>query len=122
MAKSKTACSTFNRLSKSTFLTLLGPPPASMSDEEKAILAYHNEGQTASEIAETTGLTNKEVRELIKEVTTPKNSSNPSRAFFESLDSSTWSIVSFDPMTRVVCVRIDVNQDTRTVSVILPAP
>lgn len=117
----RTACSSFNRLSKATFLAMLGPPPDAYSDEEQAILNYYNEGMSVAEIAETTGLTNKNVRDFIRQVTQPRNSSHPSRAFFEKIDDSDWSITSFDPSTRTVCVQIAQDTGTRTVTVILPA-
>ena len=46
-------------------------------------------------------------------------SDNKTRAFFEKMPDDVWEIVSFDPLTRVVCVEITAK-GTRRVSVTLP--
>jgi hypothetical protein len=47
-------------------------------------------------------------------------SDSPQRAFFEKIPEDNWSIVSFNPLSRKVCVEITDNVSTRTVSVTLP--
>ena len=42
------------------------------------------------------------------------------RTFFENLNDDEWSIVSFDPSKREVCVEIYQKGQTKTLSVTLP--
>lgn len=47
-------------------------------------------------------------------------SNNASRAFFERIPNENWDIISFDVITRNVCVSILTNYGVHTISVILP--
>ena len=44
-------------------------------------------------------------------------SSNPSRAFFEKIPDEQWTITSFNPQKREVCVEIQNQSGTRNITV-----
>lgn len=85
------ACSTYDRLSKNTFLAILG---------NKAF--------------------KKENSNIYGTKDDEKYSRNKTRAYFEKLNNNSWDITSFDPETRKVCINIR-NKGTRiNMSVTLP--
>jgi hypothetical protein len=98
----KQACSINERLSKNTFLTMLGEKrfvkPPEYDDKE----SYYYKGA------------------LYKKTANEEYSVNKIRAYFEKLDSNSWSIRSFDSSTREVCIEIKNNYGIRNISVILP--
>ena len=78
------ACTAQQTIPKSTFLTMLGPPPEKSFNEQEEV------------------------------------SSNPTRAYFEGLTNSQWSIISFNPETRVTCVQLVSPAGQRLLSITLP--
>jgi hypothetical protein len=79
------ACTAQQTIPKSTFLTMLGPPPEKSYNTQEAY---------------SSGLT---------------------RAYFEKLEDSQWSIISFNPETRVTCVQLVSPVGQRLLSVTLPS-
>lgn len=108
----KNQCSTYSRLSKSTFLAMLGP------------VAYKKD-QFFDEFGLPTNAEKLYNKYLNKEY--PFNpyrddeyySNTKTRRFFEKIPYP-WSIVSFDPKTRLACIQIDDPKGIKNVSVTLP--
>ena len=48
------------------------------------------------------------------------HSDSKSRAFYEKIPDANWEIISFNPLSRMVCVKITDRIGTRTTSVVLP--
>jgi hypothetical protein len=98
------ACSSYNRLSKKTFLSLLGnkafQKPSGYSDLQDYVYKGKNTKIKANE----------------------DYSANRTRRYFEKMDYNSWSIVSFDPNSREVCVQIQTKSGFRNLSVTLPLP
>lgn len=96
------ACSSYNRLSKKTFLSLLGnkafQKPVGFSDLQD----YVYKGKT------------------YKVSANEQYSGNSTRRYFEKMDYNSWSITSFDPDARKVCVQIQTGSGSRILSVTLP--
>ena len=44
----------------------------------------------------------------------------PTQRFFTNLDDNAWTIVSFNPFNREVCVQLFSNTQTKTLSIVLP--
>ena len=42
------------------------------------------------------------------------------RTYFESIPENNWSIISFNPITREVCVLLESDNGNRTLSITLP--
>jgi len=108
----KNQCSTYERLSKSTFLAMLGPIPY------KKDKFYDEFG------VPTTG------QKLYNKFLNNEYPFNPyrddevysnvkTRKFFEKIPHP-WQIVSFDPSTRQVCVQINDPKGIKNISVTLP--
>ena len=87
----KQACSTYERLSKKTFLSILG---------QKAF---------KKESPETYGKKDDE-----------QYSQNKTRAYFEKLNINSWSIRSFDPNSKQVCIEIKNKSGLVNLSIKLP--
>ena len=101
------ACSSNERLSKETFLSILGYPPY----KRENINLY---GNTTFYFYKGEKITIPSSDELY--------STNATRAYFEKLDSKNmpWSIKSFNSKTREVCVEINAKSGLRELSVTLP--
>jgi hypothetical protein len=101
------ACSSNERLSKETFLSILGYPPY----QRENINLY---GNTTFYFYKGEKITIPASDELY--------STNLTRAYFEKLDyeNTPWSIRSFDSKTREVCVEINTKSGLREISVTLP--
>lgn len=108
----KNRCSSFVRLSKTTFLAMMGIKPYKKN-------AFFDEFGVP--------ITGKKLYERYLNKDYPFNpykddekfSSSKQRSFFEKIKYD-WQIISFDPATRLVCIQINDPVRTKTVSVILP--
>jgi|688.fasta_scaffold80580_7 hypothetical protein len=110
----KTQCSTYKRLSKNSFLSLLGPKKFKKENSE----IYGNKDKFI-------------YKEKVEEISydssgcsssfcyDDKYGSRKSRSFFENL-TVPWSIKSFDPSSRSVCVEIKNKSTTVNIFVTLP--
>lgn len=96
------ACSSNNRLSKKTFLSLLGNKAFTKPLEYPTTEDYILKGQK------------------IKIPANEEFSRNKTRQYFEKIDYNSWSITSFDPKTRKVCVQIDIKSGKSFLSITLP--
>ena len=97
------ACIQNYRLSKATFLAMLGDPV-------QPVVLDANSPTTRW-------------GKKIDYGTQNTSSDSTTRAFFEKIPDDNWAIVSFDPETRTVCVDITDESTTttsKTMSVILP--
>lgn len=98
------ACSVFERLSKATFLSMLGYSPYQRQGGYTNDTFYVYKGKVYS---------------------TPVNeefSPNATRAYFEKLNSQNipWTITSFNSKNREVCVEIQSKSGLRELSITLP--
>lgn len=98
----KQACSAVDRLTKKTFLELLGNRPFSKPPGYSSKESYYYKGALYSKPA------------------SEQYSTNKTRAFFEKLDYNSWSILSFDHYTRTVCVEIKNNFGIKHLSIVVP--
>jgi hypothetical protein len=96
------ACSSNNRLSKKTFISLLGNKAFKKPLEYSSTEDYVIKGQK------------------IKIASNEEFSRNKTRQYFEKLDYNSWSITSFDPKTRKVCIKINIKSGDRFLSVTVP--
>lgn len=101
----KQACSVYERLSKSTFLSILGYAPYKRPVSYVQDSFYFYKGQ--------------------KTITTTADetySLNLTRSYFEKLDEKgiIWRITSFNSKTRKVCVEIESQSGNRQLSITLP--
>lgn len=96
------ACSKYERLSKKSFLNILGnkafSKPSVYGEEENYLYK---------------GI-------LYTRPSNEQYSQNKTRAYFEKLNLNDWSITSFDSTTRIVCVEIKNKYGNKNLSIKLP--
>jgi hypothetical protein len=99
------ACSVYERLSKNTFLSILGYSPYKRPSSYTENSFYFYKGKKITSV-----------------ISSETYSPNITRSYFEKLNEKQipWSITSFNPKTREVCIEIKAQSGLRELSVILP--
>jgi len=121
MRMTNKACSGTSRLSKRNFLSMVGPSPFSSSNsavptiseekKQKVLEVIANNGGKIGRAAVVLGVSASSLKRWAAAgnesatVSSSTSSANPTRRFYESIRSP-WSIVSFDPQKREVCLEI----------------
>lgn len=118
----KQACSNLDRISKQTVLAMLQTPKTVGFYVGERVQYTETNGQTQNLMVvsvkrDTVVLSNKNG---IIEVDKAKVTKEGRASFFDKLSDNQWSIVSFNPKTRVVCIAIHANSGTRNITVTLP--
>ena len=124
---SKNACSGTARLSKGALLSMMGDgpfrpppmnePPLSEQQRDRILSAIHDNRGNLNRASVVLGIAASSLRRRIALWEAPnapreEESSNPTRRFFERIKSP-WSVRSFDPRSREVCIEIK-NPTTTT--------
>lgn len=107
MRKFGMACQPDSRLSKNSLLALLD----SQIDEDKAVVAATGQVLDISAESATTVTAN-----MRNGVWLPFETSSPRKLLLYTQD---WTITSFDPRTKQVCVTINANSGPRTLGITL---
>lgn len=101
------SCSVYERLSKKTFLELLGRK-SEVFDGISQNYFYGKLSQTNCTIVD--NFNNIECKTVY----------SPIREYFDNLEYSSWSITSFDSKTRKVCIEVKSSSGPRYLSVMVP--
>lgn len=119
-----TACSSTEvRLSKTTLLALLETKSAVGFKVGDAVSYVKESGLTFEYRVVSIGATTAVITNSQETITVSKNllKTKGPLTIFDKLENSEWSIVSFDPKTRIACIEIDNGIVLQTISVIVPA-
>lgn len=116
------ACSSVNRISKSTVLAMLQTPGILGFYRGERVQYISDTGKTYDLLVVSVGqdtvvLSN---RNGLIEVDKKKVKKEGPASFLDKIPPDNWQITSFDPRTRVVCIAITTQSGIRNVSVILP--
>ncbi len=125
MSYSKTtACSSpENRLSKTTLLALLETQKAVGVQTGDTVQYVKTDGRTFDYRVVSVGATTAIITNSQETITVSKSllKTKGQLSLFDKLEDSEWSIISFDPKSRIACVEINNGVRIQTISVIVPA-
>jgi len=120
--KSSACSSTENRLSKSTLMALLNTKTSVGFQVGDTVVYTKDNNQSFEYRVVLMGISTAEIANSNETLTVSKSllKTKGPLTLFDKLESSEWSITSFDPRTGIVCVEIDNGTTTQTISVIVP--
>lgn len=118
----KQSCSSFNRLSQSTVLAMLQAPSVLGIHPGERVQYIDDNGKTynllvISVARDTVRLSGKNIS---IEVNKNKVKKDDPAVFLDKLSRDQWSVTSFNPRTRIVCILIDAPSGPKNISVTLP--
>lgn len=114
-------CSAQERMSKTTFLAIMRAQNV-VGIEIGQVVTYIDSSGRNHQVRVVSVFTDTVRIELNGEVVEVGKDKiqTPSLGFFDKLQNEDWSITSFDPRSRVVCIRIDNGKVIENISVTIP--